>query len=225
MLALPKPSRRLRRPQTLHNPNRTRPSPDPTDAQGAKVRATKARGSARTRRRSGSGQTTTTPNSPPGSASRGRQNPGATGINSGMALTAPRPPRRRRVEHQNKRERLCPGRPKGANIILLSAFDGVGAAPFIVDENFGRPRLAIACKIDKACVRVLKERLPWVCNRGDITAESAKEVAKLVQEADHRASVSSYGRGHHLVSISPSSPLAWDTRAIEGDSSLHPHSS
>ncbi|CAE7884155.1 POLA2, partial [Symbiodinium sp. KB8] len=35
------------------------------------------------------------------------------------------------------------GRP-GRDIILLSLFDGVGAAPFIVDRDFGRPRLAVS---------------------------------------------------------------------------------
>ena len=39
--------------------------------------------------------------------------------------------------------------PKGSNIILLTAFDGIRAAPYLLEQRFGRPRFAVAWEIDQ----------------------------------------------------------------------------
>ncbi|CAE7869448.1 unnamed protein product, partial [Symbiodinium necroappetens] len=84
-----------------------------------------------------------------------------------------------------KRPRLSTNRPR--DIILLSAFDGIGAAPYIVDRDFGRPRLAVSWEVDRACKALVQQAMPWVEHRGDLTRDSPKDVADLVLEADPNA--------------------------------------
>ena len=86
-----------------------------------------------------------------------------------------------------KRPRLTTNRPRGRDIILLSLFDGVGAAPYIIDRDFGRPRLAVSWEVDRACKALVQKALPWVEHRGDFTRDSPRDVADLVLDADPNA--------------------------------------
>ncbi|CAE7866773.1 unnamed protein product, partial [Symbiodinium necroappetens] len=78
-------------------------------------------------------------------------------------------------------------RPRGRDIILLSLFDGVGAAPYIIDRDFGRPRLAVSWEVDRACKALVQKALPWVEHRGDFTRDSPQDVADLVLDSDPHA--------------------------------------
>ncbi|CAE7887796.1 unnamed protein product, partial [Symbiodinium sp. KB8] len=75
----------------------------------------------------------------------------------------------------------------GRDIILLSLFDGAGAAPYIIDRDFGRPRLAVSWEVDRACKALVQKALPWVEHRGDFTRDSPSDVADLVLDADPNA--------------------------------------
>ena len=86
-----------------------------------------------------------------------------------------------------KRPRLTTNRPRGRDIILLSLFDGVGAAPYIIDRDFGRPRLAVSWEVDRACKALVQKALPWVEHRGDFARDSPRDVADLVLDADPNA--------------------------------------
>ena len=74
--------------------------------------------------------------------------------------------------------------PDGREIILLSFFDGIGAA-YILDQHFGKLKAAFAWwEIDGACRRVVEERLPWLRQRGDLTKDSADDIAGIIEEID-----------------------------------------
>ena len=75
-----------------------------------------------------------------------------------------RPPQR---GHRNSY--VTPSKPNGTDIILLAAFDGVGAPHHIIQQLFGTPLLSISWEIDRACCKVMNARTPWVVQRGDIT--------------------------------------------------------
>ncbi|CAE7199049.1 unnamed protein product [Symbiodinium sp. CCMP2592] len=77
-----------------------------------------------------------------------------------------------------KRTRRAP------KIILLSFFDGIGAAPALVENLFGQPTLALAWEIDATCRRLASVRLPWLVHRGDVTSESPGSVVAAVRKAD-----------------------------------------
>ncbi|CAE7595796.1 unnamed protein product [Symbiodinium sp. CCMP2592] len=77
-----------------------------------------------------------------------------------------------------KRTRRAP------KIILLSFFDGIGAAPALVENLFGQPTLALAWEIDATCRRLASARLPWLVHRGDVTSESPGSVAAAIRKAD-----------------------------------------
>jgi hypothetical protein len=80
--------------------------------------------------------------------------------------------------------KLTPKKPVGEDIIVLSAFDGVGAAPWLLDKDFGRPRLAMSWELDAACRRVADHHLPWLKQRGDLTRDSPEEVVREIDQAD-----------------------------------------
>ena len=115
---------------------------------------------------------------------------------------------------------------KGDDIILLSAFDGVGAACYIIEELFGRPRLALAWEIDKACCRVLETRLPWVVRRGDITKETVQTRSPSSSPTPTPTkSAWSFGRAPRHVKTSPKSRPVRVTRARRASSSSRPSTS
>ncbi|CAE7346915.1 PUB3, partial [Symbiodinium sp. CCMP2456] len=80
------------------------------------------------------------------------------------------------------------GEKKRANarrsIIVLSAFDGIGASHWLVAKAFGRPLLAVSWEVDRACKALVQKAMPWVEHRGDFTRDSPKDVADLIVDAD-----------------------------------------
>ena len=75
-------------------------------------------------------------------------------------------------------------RKKRIDYIVLSLFDGVGAAPAILEDLYGEPVAAFSWEVDRLCVKLASARLPWMTNRADFTADSAEAVAA---KADPRA--------------------------------------
>lgn len=62
-------------------------------------------------------------------------------------------------------------------VILLSFFDGVGVAILAFFLLCGRPKRAYAWETDDECQRVTHQQFPWVHQRGDVTKESAQNLA------------------------------------------------
>ncbi|CAE7477634.1 PUB3, partial [Symbiodinium sp. CCMP2456] len=83
-----------------------------------------------------------------------------------------------------KRAKLRPNRPEGRSIIVLSAFDGIGASHWLVAKAFGRPLLAVSWEVDRACKALVQKAMPWVEHRGDLIRDSPGDVADLVMDAD-----------------------------------------
>ncbi|CAE7781782.1 unnamed protein product, partial [Symbiodinium necroappetens] len=71
--------------------------------------------------------------------------------------------------------------------IVLSLFDGIGAAPAILEDLYGEPVAAFSWEVDRLCVKLASARLPWMTHRGDFTADSAQAVAAAIEKADPRA--------------------------------------
>ena len=63
----------------------------------------------------------------------------------------------------------------------------MGAAPYIIDRDFGRPRLAVSWEVDRACKALVQKALPWVEHRRDFTRDSPQDVADLVLDSDPNA--------------------------------------
>ena len=63
----------------------------------------------------------------------------------------------------------------------------MGAAPYIIDRDFGRPRLAVSWEVDRACKALVQKALPWVEHRGGFTRDSPQDVADLVLDSDPNA--------------------------------------
>ena len=91
------------------------------------------------------------------------------------------PPKRARGSQGNEQPTPEP-KPMGRNI--LTAFDGIGAGPYLIEQRFGQPRLALAWEIDQDCLKVTAAKLPWLAHRGDITKDDPKKVAATIREAD-----------------------------------------
>ena len=75
-------------------------------------------------------------------------------------------------------------RRKQVDYVLLSFFDGIGAAPAILEHTHGKPLAAFAWEIDEACIKLTKDRLPWLRHRGDLTSDDPAAVAAAVKKAD-----------------------------------------
>ncbi|CAE7923243.1 unnamed protein product [Symbiodinium sp. KB8] len=71
--------------------------------------------------------------------------------------------------------------------IVLSLFDGIGAAPALLEDLYGEPIAAFSWEVDRLCVKLASARLPWMTNRGDLTADSAQAVAAAIEKADPQA--------------------------------------
>ncbi|CAE7265796.1 PUB3, partial [Symbiodinium sp. CCMP2456] len=76
-----------------------------------------------------------------------------------------------------------PNRPEGRSIIVLSAFDGIGASHWLVAKAFGRPLLSVSWEGDGACKALVQKAMPWVEHRGDLTRDSPEDVAHLIMDA------------------------------------------
>ena len=70
---------------------------------------------------------------------------------------------------------------------MLSLFDGIGAAPAILEDLYGEPVAAFSWEVDRLCVKLASARLPWMKNRGDLTADSAQAVAAAIEKAESQA--------------------------------------
>lgn len=64
----------------------------------------------------------------------------------------------------------------------MSFFDGIGTAPWIVQQLVGTPRLAFAWEVDADCVAVSKVRTPFVRHRGDALKDDYTELAELIND-------------------------------------------
>ena len=65
-------------------------------------------------------------------------------------------------------------------LVVLSFFDGVGTAPWLVQQLVGTPRMAFAWEIDRDCVAVSKARVPFVQHRGNILTDDYTALASLI---------------------------------------------
>ena len=54
---------------------------------------------------------------------------------------------------------------------MLSAFDGVGAAPWLAWDLIGEPRAIFAWEVDRAAIQVADYHIPGIRHRGDITED------------------------------------------------------
>ncbi|CAE7400255.1 eIF3-S7, partial [Symbiodinium sp. CCMP2456] len=86
-------------------------------------------------------------------------------------------------KERQRRQDEQPNRPEGRSIIVLSAFDGIGASHWLVAKAFGRPLLAVSWEVDRACKALVQKAMVWVEHRGDLTRDSG-DVADLVMDAD-----------------------------------------
>ena len=68
--------------------------------------------------------------------------------------------------------------------IVLSLFDGVGAAVAILENLFGTPAAAMAWETDRTCRRLTAHRLPWLQQRGDFGSETVEKVTADIRRLD-----------------------------------------
>ncbi|CAE7863082.1 eIF3-S7, partial [Symbiodinium necroappetens] len=105
----------------------------------------------------------------------------------------------------NRRKRRRPGKPKGKGrdgkdqdppkktdaahqqVIVLSALDGVGAAPWLVWDLIGEPRAIFSWEVDRAAIQVADYHIPGIRHRGDITEDTPEDLAAEIQHIDGKA--------------------------------------
>eukprot|EP00438_Fugacium_kawagutii_P003272 Skav211047 [mRNA] locus=scaffold1351:69:4364:- [translate_table: standard] len=73
---------------------------------------------------------------------------------------------------------------KPEDLILLSFFDGMGAAPLAVQLLVGTPLLAMAWETDPECIKVTTARLPHLQHRGDVLREDFSSVVRDIKKVD-----------------------------------------
>ena len=56
--------------------------------------------------------------------------------------------------------RLCGRRPKMNEVIVLSAFDGIGAGPWLTRDLVGQPRAIISWEVDRAAIQIVDYHIP-----------------------------------------------------------------
>ena len=71
-----------------------------------------------------------------------------------------------------------------AKVILLSFFDGIGTAPFVLSQMIGQPKLAFSWETDNECLMVSVSRVPWVMQRGDVFEEDMEALASIIRDHD-----------------------------------------
>ncbi|CAE7940311.1 unnamed protein product, partial [Symbiodinium sp. KB8] len=76
----------------------------------------------------------------------------------------------------NRRPKLTHRKPNGDEVIVLSVFDGVGAAPWLVWDLVGRPAAMFAWETDRAAMAVAKAQLPGLSCRGDLNDDDPAKV-------------------------------------------------
>ena len=70
---------------------------------------------------------------------------------------------------------------------MLSAFDGVGAAPWLVWDLIGEPRAIFSWEVDRAAIQVADYHIPGIRHRGDITEDTPEDLAAEIQHIDGQA--------------------------------------
>ena len=70
---------------------------------------------------------------------------------------------------------------------MLSAFDGVGAAPWLAWDLIGEPRAIFAWEVDRAAIQVADYHIPGIRHRGNITEDTPEDVAAEVRHIDSQA--------------------------------------
>ena len=70
---------------------------------------------------------------------------------------------------------------------MLSAFDGVGAAPWLVWDLIGEPRAIFAWEVDRAAIQVADYHIQGIRHRGDITEDTPEDLAAEIQHIDGQA--------------------------------------
>ena len=83
-----------------------------------------------------------------------------------------------------KKVRLCGRRRKGNEVIVLSAFDGIGAGPWLTWDLVGQPRAIISWEVDRAAIQIVDYHIPDVRHRGDITEDDPTKVATELKSID-----------------------------------------
>ena len=74
--------------------------------------------------------------------------------------------------------------PQGHPVILLSFFDGIGTAAYVLKELGFRLQLFLAWEIDPDCIKVVESHHPEAQNRGDFTADNARQICDAIRAAD-----------------------------------------
>ena len=121
------------------------------------------------------------------------------------------------VPDQPKRVKLTPRPPAGTDILLLTAFDGVGAGPWLVEQTLGRPKAAAAWEIDQACIKITAHRLPWVEQRGDIHQDSPSTSWSGSTATTHTKSAWYCGRRHRHARTSHGSGKTDQATPVTGE--------
>ena len=86
------------------------------------------------------------------------------------------PIKRRRVPTNNST--------KSGGVILLSCFEGIGAAPLALQAVVGELVLHVSWECDPECILILKKHFPHAVHRGNFLEDDATAVAQLVLEYD-----------------------------------------
>ena len=69
----------------------------------------------------------------------------------------------------------------------MSAFDGVGAAPWLAWDLIGEPWAIFAWEVDRAAIQVADYHIPGIRHRGDITEDTPEDIAAEVRHIDAQA--------------------------------------
>ena len=114
----------------------------------------------------------------------------------------------------SKRPKLAHRKPAGDEVIVLSVFDGVGAAPWLVWDLVGRPAAMFAWETDRAATAVAKAQIPGLSCRGDLNDDDPAKVADVIEKVDPwgRCLIIFSGR-RHPAKISRVSPTVQATTA------------
>ena len=93
-------------------------------------------------------------------------------------------------------------------MVLLSFFDGVGTAPYVLEQMIGKPKLAFSWEIDPECLAIATSRVPWVMQRGDVFEDNMQSIAQTILEQDP---------GKEMLILVATAPPCHDYSRIKAD--------
>ena len=103
---------------------------------------------------------------------------------------------------------------------MLSAFDGVGAAPWLAWDLIGEPRAIFAWEVDRAAIQVADYHIPGIRHRGDITEDTPEDIAAEVRHiSTPRPNASFCSPRRRRARTFPEWVIATATPGTEGTSS------